>query len=195
HPQRTSALYPRAEQPFEGLPPHQQNLRYQGQYLDRDTGLHYNTFRYYDADTGRFLCQDPIGLAGGMNLYQYAPNALDWIDPWGWQKCKIAGFENLKKAGLEKLNLARESFNSGRKKLEALGFRIIERTKTGRVRFLHPKSGTEVKFDGSGKALVPGQKPHWEIQTQGGARLDRSGRVVQGESPIMGGKHIPARRK
>ncbi|MFY3386229.1 RHS repeat domain-containing protein, partial [Paracidovorax sp. MALMAid1276] len=33
----------------------EQNLRFQGQYLDRETGLHYNTFRYYDADIGRFI--------------------------------------------------------------------------------------------------------------------------------------------
>ncbi len=26
--------------------------------------------------------QDPIGLLGGWNLYQYAPNPLGWIDPW-----------------------------------------------------------------------------------------------------------------
>ncbi|ORF22631.1 hypothetical protein BGI03_00115 [Snodgrassella alvi] len=62
----------------------QQNLRYQGQYLDRETGLHYNTFRYYDPDIGRFTQPDPIGLLGGLNLYQYAPNGLTWIDPWGW---------------------------------------------------------------------------------------------------------------
>ncbi|WP_370387697.1 RHS repeat-associated core domain-containing protein [Snodgrassella alvi] len=62
----------------------QQNLRYQGQYLDRETGLHYNTFRYYDPDIGRFTQPDPIGLLGGFNLYQYAPNSLMWIDPWGW---------------------------------------------------------------------------------------------------------------
>ncbi|HGU9769642.1 TPA: RHS repeat-associated core domain-containing protein [Morganella morganii] len=36
-----------------------QNLRFQGQYLDRETGLHYNTFRYYDPDTGRFTQHDP----------------------------------------------------------------------------------------------------------------------------------------
>uniref|UniRef100_UPI000AE3D7DD RHS repeat-associated core domain-containing protein n=1 Tax=Enterobacter bugandensis TaxID=881260 RepID=UPI000AE3D7DD len=59
-----------------------QNLRMQGQYLDRGTGLHYNLFRYYDPDCGRFTQQDPIGLAGG-NLYHYAPNALGWVDPWG----------------------------------------------------------------------------------------------------------------
>ncbi|ENI8046062.1 RHS domain-containing protein [Escherichia coli] len=61
----------------------EQNLRYQGQYLDRETGLHYNLHRYYDPDVGRFMVTDPIGLAGGINLYQYAPNPLSWIDPLG----------------------------------------------------------------------------------------------------------------
>ncbi|MDA8457396.1 RHS repeat-associated core domain-containing protein, partial [Acidovorax sp. GBBC 3334] len=55
----------------------------QGQYLDRETGLHYNTFRYYDPDMGRFISPDPIGLAGGLNLQQYAVNPLSWIDPLG----------------------------------------------------------------------------------------------------------------
>ncbi|MBK7235546.1 MAG: RHS repeat-associated core domain-containing protein [Sterolibacteriaceae bacterium] len=67
----------------ERTPPLEQNLRFQGQYLDRDTGLHYNTFRYYDPDIGRFISPDPIGLGGGANLYQYAPNPVSWIDPWG----------------------------------------------------------------------------------------------------------------
>ncbi len=62
----------------------EQNLRLAGQYYDRESGLHYNLFRYYDPDVpGRFLSSDPIGLAGGINLYRYAPNALGWIDPWG----------------------------------------------------------------------------------------------------------------
>ncbi|GAL58943.1 hypothetical protein EV102420_14_00010, partial [Pseudescherichia vulneris NBRC 102420] len=66
-----------------------QNLRMQGQYLDRETGLHYNLFRYYDPDCGRFTQQDLIGLAGGLNLYQYAPNPLGWVDPWGLSKCSV----------------------------------------------------------------------------------------------------------
>ncbi|BBA32302.1 cell-wall associated Rhs family protein with YD-repeats [Methylocaldum marinum] len=59
-------------------------LRYPGQYADDETGLHYNTFRYYDPEIGRFISPDPIGLVGGFNLYQYAPNATGWIDPLGW---------------------------------------------------------------------------------------------------------------
>ena len=64
-----------------------QPLRYAGQYADGETGLHYNLFRYYDPQVGRFIVQDPIGLAGGLNLYQYAPNPLKWIDPLGLMKC------------------------------------------------------------------------------------------------------------
>ncbi|UKD16510.1 RHS repeat-associated core domain-containing protein [Burkholderia aenigmatica] len=44
-------------------------LRYAGQYADDSTGLHYNTFRFYDPDVGRFINQDPIGLLDGDNLY------------------------------------------------------------------------------------------------------------------------------
>ena len=65
-----------------------QNLRFQGQYHDEETGLHYNRFRYYDPDVGRFASQDPIGLAGGVNTYQYAPNPVVWIDPLGLCKCE-----------------------------------------------------------------------------------------------------------
>ncbi|WP_185021893.1 RHS repeat-associated core domain-containing protein [Pseudomonas poae] len=61
----------------------EQNLRFQGQYLDRETGLHFNTFRFYDPDVGRFTTPDPIGLLGGFNLYQYTPNPFTWMDPLG----------------------------------------------------------------------------------------------------------------
>ncbi|MFV3406735.1 RHS repeat-associated core domain-containing protein [Pseudomonas sp. NY15463] len=67
----------------------QQNLRMQGQYLDRETGLHYNTFRYYDPDIGRFTQPDPLGLEGSLNLYAYAPNPLSWIDPLGLSECSL----------------------------------------------------------------------------------------------------------
>ncbi len=43
-----------------------------------------NFFRYYDPQYGRFISQDPIGLLGGDNLYQFAPNAQGWTDVLGW---------------------------------------------------------------------------------------------------------------
>ncbi|WP_157374734.1 RHS repeat-associated core domain-containing protein, partial [Burkholderia ubonensis] len=58
-------------------------LRFQGQQVDEETGLHYNRYRYYDPDSGRFISKDPIGLQGGINVYQYAPNPVQWIDPLG----------------------------------------------------------------------------------------------------------------
>ena len=61
----------------------EQNLRFQGQYLDREIGLHYNTFRFYDPDVGRFTTPDPIGLHGGLNFYVYAKNPFGWVDPLG----------------------------------------------------------------------------------------------------------------
>ena len=66
-----------------------QNLRFQGQYLDRETGLHYNLFRYYDPATGRYTQPDPIGLAGGLNTYAYVGDPLVWVDPLGWMGCRL----------------------------------------------------------------------------------------------------------
>ena len=60
-----------------------QPFRLQNQYCDRETGLHYNFFRYYEPDAGRFVNQDPIGLRGGDNMYWFAPNANQWIDILG----------------------------------------------------------------------------------------------------------------
>ena len=55
----------------------------QNQYANKETGLHYNFFRYYEPDAGRFVNQDLIGLDGGDNLYTLMPNAIEWIDPLG----------------------------------------------------------------------------------------------------------------
>jgi RHS repeat-associated protein len=60
-----------------------QPLRFQGQYFDAETGLHYNRHRYYNPDVGRYLTPDPSKLAGGLNGYQYTPNPTGWIDPLG----------------------------------------------------------------------------------------------------------------
>ena len=73
-------VYRNAHQPF----------RLQNQYYDEETGLHYNLMRYYEPEAGRFVNQDPIGLWGGENLYQFAPNATMWLDPLGWKGVTVS---------------------------------------------------------------------------------------------------------
>jgi RHS repeat-associated protein len=58
-------------------------LRFPGQYLDRETGLHYNFHRYYDPATARYLSPDPLGLSPSSNNYTYVVNPLIVSDPFG----------------------------------------------------------------------------------------------------------------
>ena len=59
-------------------------LSFPGQYIDDETGWHYNYFRHYDPSVGRYTKSDPIGLAGGLNRFAYvAGNPLTAMDPLG----------------------------------------------------------------------------------------------------------------
>ncbi|EHJ8729064.1 polymorphic toxin type 34 domain-containing protein, partial [Escherichia coli] len=65
--------------------PHQlqQLIRLPGQQYDEESGLYYNRHRYYDPLRGRYITQDPIGLKGGWNFYQYPLNPVTNTDPLG----------------------------------------------------------------------------------------------------------------
>jgi RHS repeat-associated protein len=74
---------PPSENP-NALGPFVFNLRFPGQFYDKESKLVYNHHRYYDASTGRYVETDPIGLAGGSNTYSYVANR-PWqlVDPFG----------------------------------------------------------------------------------------------------------------
>lgn len=67
-----------------GLGAFEFNLRFPGQYFDKETSLHYNYFRDYSAEIGRYVQGDPLGLTYHLNPYSYANfNPLSYFDPTG----------------------------------------------------------------------------------------------------------------
>ncbi len=91
-------------------------FRYQGLYEDEETGLYYNRFRYYSPDEGMYISQDPISIAGGLNVYAYVHDSNSWIDPLGLssnpitftsnsgQTHQISGYTNLSHMSDTQLN-------------------------------------------------------------------------------------------
>ncbi|HCD7553912.1 TPA: PAAR domain-containing protein [Citrobacter farmeri] len=127
----------------------QQPLRMPGQYFDDETGLHYNLFRYYAPECGRFISQDPVGLAGGLNLYQYAPNPLRWIDPLGLALLSHQpDFDAARRTGFE---------NAGMTNPEDITFSKVD-----------PKTGTVVEFKGPNGAKVAYDAPHADMDVTAG---------------------------
>ena len=50
-------------------------FQYTGRELDSEVGLFYYRARYYDANTGRFVAEDPTGFGSGdPNFYRYVMN-------------------------------------------------------------------------------------------------------------------------
>ncbi|MCQ4166663.1 RHS repeat-associated core domain-containing protein [Tahibacter harae] len=66
------------------------DMRFPGQRHDAGSGLNYNYFRDYEAETGRYVQSDPIGLKGGLNTYAYVGgNPVNFIDPLGLQSAAV----------------------------------------------------------------------------------------------------------
>jgi RHS repeat-associated protein len=62
--------------------------RWPGQYEDREIGLYYNRFRYYDPALGQYISEDPIGIEGGLSLYAYVRDICTAFDLFGLSGCQ-----------------------------------------------------------------------------------------------------------
>jgi len=88
-----------AEENPSGLGVFELNLRFPGQYFDKETNLHYNMARDYSPQEGRYIQSDPIGLDGGINTYLYVgANPLVAFDPFGLSPCRCVADDNYPKA-------------------------------------------------------------------------------------------------
>ncbi|MBN1959986.1 MAG: hypothetical protein JW841_03500 [Deltaproteobacteria bacterium] len=86
-----------------------QPLRFPGHFFDAETGLHYNRFRYYSPELGRYLESDPDGITGGLNLYAYTNNPLTEVDVRGLgKKCPNSIRCRLKRLGAQLRRSIRE---------------------------------------------------------------------------------------
>jgi RHS repeat-associated protein len=122
-------------------------IRLQGQYADAETGLHYNRHRYYDPVIGQFISQDPIGLLAGTNFYQYAPNALSWVDPLGLDTHYLTAW--IERNGQEAPGTRENVFSGGKNEHDAGRWGL--------------KSHTEPKYlDDYGKKLQPDDVLHMQ---------------------------------
>lgn len=73
------------------------NIRLSRQYYDAESGWHYNTLRYYDPDSGRYLRPDPLGLQASSNFYTFVHNSPTYfVDPLGLKcsGCTELGYSN-----------------------------------------------------------------------------------------------------
>lgn len=87
-------------------------VRFPGQYFDAETGFHYSLFRYYNPVAGQFISPDALGIVGGLNDFVYAPDPVNWYDPFGL-KCKAVGCRDAKRRVRDKVRRMRENMSEG----------------------------------------------------------------------------------
>jgi RHS repeat-associated protein len=86
------------------------DLRFPGQQYDAATGLHYNYFRDYEPETGRYVESDPIGLRGGVSTYVYAHTRPLYTSDRSGLAASIKFFDEDKKKEIEAaIELAKET--------------------------------------------------------------------------------------
>ncbi|NLR66080.1 hypothetical protein HGH92_17365 [Chitinophaga varians] len=113
-------------------------FRYAGQYQDAETGLAYNRFRYYDAETGMYISQDPLGLASEeLNFYSYIRDPNLWIDPFGLNGTLGAWGEKVASKYLEKEG---HTILGSVQNASGHGFDLVTKAPNGKINVIEVKA-------------------------------------------------------
>lgn len=69
--------------------------RFSSKEWHANSGLYYYGFRFYDPGLQRWINQDPLGIAGGINLHGFVGNSpVNASDPLGLHKCRPWDYQN-----------------------------------------------------------------------------------------------------
>lgn len=170
--------------------------RWPGQYADRETGLHYNRFRYYDPEAQRYVSCDPIGVLGGFHPYAYVDDPLVGLDPWGLVNPRDLGDHQLFEHIMDVLYRDKRALGTGGR--HGLVHRIREQI-TGAMRPGNPGWATH-----EGEILAAQQNlrdalREWrrrglpETTRDGDALFKDAWRLATQEPPAGNQRHVPPR--
>ena len=124
---------------------------------------------------GRFTTQDPISLAGGVNLYQYAPNPVQWVDPLGLQvRCPSGVSPNIPR--LNKNQLPKEEKDALERTLTHIDNGTVPRDKTSNRWGIIFRNDQKRLPGASGKSLSPYRK--YRVQPEPGVNNGGVRRVL-----------------
>jgi RHS repeat-associated protein len=170
-----------------------QPLRMPGHYWDADTQLHYNRFRYYDPALARYLESDPLGIAGGANLYAYTWNPLSEVDVRGLAKSCPNAVEAQVRARVER---------EGRPDKEELNERGLTRAQERdyRARIDHAEQHGDPSAQRYERYVLGhvqrGTKPEdilpqdkWKVHSDRALRNGSRGREMEGQSRVALANH------
>src|SRR5262249_163287 len=127
-------------------------FRLLGQVADDEVGLCFTLFRCFDPELGRWISADPLGMAGGANLFGLHGRPVVVVDTLG---LSVSGGQHANAA--ESAEHA-QNFDRARQK----GFEKAGMTRPEDVVFSKedPKTGTIVEFKGPAGAKVAYDSPH-----------------------------------